>query len=265
MQDDKDKFNKIKIEKKYAFNNLYKPSFKGNLYKPLFKRNLCYTSKKSNVFFNWPHINERIAETKNKENYEDLWVTEYYSITRGILSYYYHTDVRSLKVTTPDVYNIEESLGHFTIFKLSTYPYKRYIRTVVKVNNKSDSWYNLLEDMWARAKAAIDDDREIWAQAKVSINDDRKLWAIGQKGLEFCVFRFDVSRFENQKPDCFTNFEPLNLDLLNTGELDNIGVKYIKCNHNGIPRIALIKWRLDNPLHQPYIDHMLQYTRSRLP
>jgi hypothetical protein len=105
----------------------------------------------------------------------------------------------------------------------------------------------------------------MWGQADVAKNEDGKLWAIGQKGLEFCVFKFDVLSFEDQIPDCFTHFEPLNLSHLNTVQLDNLGVKYIECNDNGFSRIALIKWRLDNPLHQPYIDHMLQYTRSRLP
>lgn len=105
----------------------------------------------------------------------------------------------------------------------------------------------------------------MWDQADVSKNYEGKLWAIGVKGLEICVFRFDVLKFKDQKPDCFTNYEPLNLYNLNSTQLDSLGVKYEECDHNGFARIALIKWRLDNYIHQRYINHMLQYTRSRLP
>lgn len=83
--------------------------------------------------------------------------------------------------------------------------------------------------------------------------------------MEFCVFEFNINEYQNQIPDCFTNFKPLNLSNLNTVQLDQLNVKYEQCDDNGIARIALIKWRLDNIQHRPYIDHMLQYIRSRRP
>jgi hypothetical protein len=72
---------------------------------------------------------------------------------------------------------------------------------------------------------------------------------IGQKGLEICLLRFDVLRYKGQKPDCFTNFEPLNLFHLNEVQLGELQVKYEQCDDKGFARIALLKWRLDNPNH----------------
>lgn len=114
-----------------------------------------------------------------------------------------------------------------------------------------DSWLKLLEQMWT--------------QSDVAKFPNGTLWAIGQKGLEICIFRFDISKYQNQKPDCFTNFEPLNLSNLNTVQLDQLKVKYELCDDNGFARIALIKWRLDDDRDKPYINHMFQYIHSRRP
>jgi hypothetical protein len=81
----------------------------------------------------------------------------------------------------------------------------------------------------------------MWTQADVAKNEDGRLWAIGKKGLDICFFRFDVSKFEDQIPDAYTNFEALNLKNLNTVQLDMIGVKYVECNDNGFARISLLK------------------------
>lgn len=105
----------------------------------------------------------------------------------------------------------------------------------------------------------------MWKQADVAKSEDGKLWTIGQKGLEICLFRFDVLKYTDQKPDEFTNYEPLNLSNLNTVQLKQLGVDFVECNDNGFARLALLKWRLDNDKHKPYIDHMFQYIRSRKP
>jgi len=87
--------------------------------------------------------------------------------------------------------------------------------------------------------------------------------AIGQKGLEICFFRFDVLNFEGQIPDCFTHFEPLNLSNLHGVQLDQLKVKYEDCNDKNFARIALIKWRLDNPNHLPYIHSMFEHIKGQ--
>lgn len=63
-------------------------------------------------------------------------------------------------------------------------------------------------------------------------------YCIGQKDIEFCVFEFNILKYQYQKPDNFTNFEPFNLSNLNTLELYKLGVKYVECNDNGFVRIA---------------------------
>lgn len=102
----------------------------------------------------------------------------------------------------------------------------------------------------------------MWNQTDVTKNDEGRLWAIGQKGLEICIFRFDVSRYQDQIPDCFTNYEPLNLSNLNSAQLDELGVKYEYSDDRGFARIALVKWRLDVVKHWPYIHHMFEYIRD---
>lgn len=209
--------------------------------------------KSNSVFLDWPHINDMILDVKQRiDNNEILWECDYSFIISGILPYYYHTTVRSAWVITPEFNHLEGNHPDYTIFNISTNPYTRYILAVVEVKSRTgDSWFKLLEQMWD--------------QADVSKNSDGKFWAIGVKGLEICVFRFDVVKFQEQNPDCFTNYEPLNLHNLNSTQLYSLGVKYEECDDNGFARIALIKSRLDNSRHQPYINHMLQYTMSRLP
>lgn len=105
----------------------------------------------------------------------------------------------------------------------------------------------------------------MWDQAEVAKNSEGWLWAIGQKGLEICFFKFDVKKFVDQDPDCYTHFEPLNLSKLNTTQLDNLKVKYEQCNNDNFARICLIKWRLDEPDHWPYINRIFQYIMTRQP
>lgn len=99
---------------------------------------------------------------------------------------------------------------------------------------------------------------QMWDQCDLAKNNNGKIWAIGLKGLEISCFRFDVNKYEDQSPDCYTNFEPLNLSNLTNAQLDALGVKYNICLHGTTERIGVIKWRLDNHLHWPYINHMLQ-------
>ena len=116
----------------------------------------------------------------------------------GILPYYYHTAKRTNSVITPEFNYLENRHPDYTIFLITTNPYKAEIWAVIELKSKNgDSWAKLLEQLWDQADSA-----------KMS---NGKLWAIGQKGLEICIFEFDVSKFKEQKPDYYTNFNPLNL------------------------------------------------------
>lgn len=70
---------------------------------------------------------------------------------------------------------------------------------------------------------------------------------------------------EDQKPQFFTNFELLNLENLNKVQLDGLGVKYEECDDNGSNRLALLRWRLDNDNHKPYINNMFHHIRNNKP
>jgi hypothetical protein len=91
------------------------------------------------------------------------------------------------------------------------------------------------------------------------------MWLVGVKGLEICFYIFDASTFNDQVPECYDFLQLLNLESLSEPQLDQINAKYKHCRDGNFARIALIKWELDNPEHAPYIDHMFQFIRSRMP
>lgn len=214
------------------------------------KRSFTTSTKRSSPFMNWPYINDMIKNTRDKElNKEVLWECDYSFIMSALLPYYFHTAANSSWVITPEFNYLEGNHPDYTIFNIYSNPYYAEIYTVVEIKSKTgDSWPKLLEQMWK--------------QADIAKFDNGTLWAIGQKGLEICIFRFDVLKHEDDYPDCFTNFEPLNLSNLTKADLNQLGVKYLITNNN---RIGLIKWRLDDNRHKRYIDHMFMYIRSRKP
>lgn len=105
----------------------------------------------------------------------------------------------------------------------------------------------------------------MYKQAVVAKKESGRLWCIGQMGVEICIFKFDFQKYNDQDPDCYTSFEPLNLSNLSEPNLSRLGVKYEHCNENDFARIALIKWRLDNMDHISYIHNMLEYIRNNEP
>lgn len=181
-----------------------------------------------------------------------LWECDYSRITSAILPYYFHVTPHNNWVITPEFNYLENNHPDYTIFKVLDNPFRYKIHAVVELKSKTGaSWNKLLEQMWY--------------QADVAKNDDGRLWAIGQKGLEICIFRFDVLKYEDQVPDYYTHFEPLNLSNLSAPALDALDVKYEFCDNYDFARIALIKWRLDNINHIPYINRMFEYIRMLEP
>lgn len=212
------------------------------------KRSFTTSIKRSSPFINWHYVNDIIKDTRDEElRGRVLWECDYSFIMSALLPYYFHTTVNSSWVITPEFNYLEGNHPDYTIFNILRNPYYAEINVVVELKSKTgDSWFKLLDQMWK--------------QADVAKFDNGTLWAIGQKGLEICIFKFDVCEHENE--DCFTNFEPLNLSHLTETHLNQLGVNFLK-THKG--RIGLIKWRLDDDRHKPYIHHMFQYIRSRKP
>ena len=181
---------------------------------------------------------------------ERLQECGYSRLTSAILPYYFHVSRNLQWVITPEYNYMESTYPDYTIF-LADPDYELDIKIVVEVKSKrGQSWFQLLEQMWNQADKCKD--------------SNGKFWAVGQKGLEICVFRFNVFKFCDQEPDYFTHFKPLNLDNLSQPALDHLGVKYLCCNDHGFDRIGIIRWRLDNPRHIPYIHHMFEYMRSKI-
>lgn len=224
-----------------------------NCYNPIAKPHKFTTTSLQASFLDWPHIWEIITNVRHRENSgEILWECDYSCITSAILPYYFPVTTNNIWVITPEYNHLEGNHPDYTIFKVNNYPFKLEIYAVVEIKSKTGkSWHFLLEQMCK--------------QAEVGKNDSGKLWAIGQKGVEICFFKFDLQKYLGQDPNCYTFFEPLNLSHLSVPQLDNLKVKYEECNNHGFARIALIKWRLDNRDHIPYIHHMFEHIRNLKP
>lgn len=198
------------------------------------------------VFLLWQHTNHMINDVKGRENNgETLWECDYSRLMSAILPYYFHVTHNRAWVITPEFNTRENVKPDYTVYFVKNNPFVLYPFLVAEIKSKTgDSWVKLLEQMWS--------------QCDIVKNSSGKIWAIGQKGLEICFFRFDVNNFKHQIPDCYTHFDPINLDNLTSAELNNMGATCVFCSNGNSQRIGLIKWNLGNDLHKPYIHHMFQ-------
>ena len=230
---------------------LYRQNLKAKIY--INKRNFSTSSKVNSVFTHWPHIQSIINIIRNDENNGKLLESDYTFLTSAILPFYFcHTQLRTW-IVAPEFVLPNNYKPDYTIFLWynNTTVFNDMIHVVVEVKSKTgDSWHILLEKMWNQADNAKD--------------SEGRLWAIGQKGFEICFFKFDVLKYQDEMPQCFTNYVPLNLSNLNVPQLDQLEVKYERCTNN-LRRIALIRWRLDNPHHWPYIHLMFEHIKSNNP
>lgn len=103
-----------------------------------------------------------------------------------------------------------------------------------------------------------------WDQADSAKNPDGKLWFIGQRGFEFCVFRFDVLRYPSNI-DGYRNFMALNLHNWTKQDFDQMDIKVHTDFVNNVEQIRVIKWRLDDKSHAMYLHEMLSYIKSHNP
>ena len=207
---------------------------------------------KPSVFLNWGFFRMMIRDVAHKETQEIIWEGDYSRLTSVLLAYYFHVTRNRYWVIAPEFNKREDVTPDYTIFLVALNPYNVFSHVVVEVKSKTgQSWAKLLEQMWT--------------QADVNKYENGKLWAIGQKGLEICIFRFNVLQFQHTTPYHFVNFEPLNLGNLSREQLTNMGANCVVYFDNGIPRIGLIKWRLHNPNHWPYINHMFQVITVQQP
>ena len=229
----------------------------GNCYKIPKPAEFCSTTLKSS-FINIPHIREIIIDLSNQnqnQNQNRLQECDYKVITSAILAYYFHdiTNNNNLWVTVPEYQSPqgENVRPDYTLMLVHINPFGLKIYAVIEVKSKSgDSWDKLLKQLYEQAERAINVSEVIG-----------RVWVIGQKGFEICLFKFNSQKYKDQDPDLYTFFEPLNLNNFSQPQLDHLGIKYKTCNDNGFDRIALIKWRLDNINHIPYIHDMFEHMK----
>jgi hypothetical protein len=201
-------------------------------------------------YFLIPHIRGLMGDIRNRENYDTLWEYEYSRVIAAILDFYFHSTNNNNWVIAPE-YNIGENHNpDYTIFNIHLNPFRDQLIGCFELKRRNgDSWHSLLTQI----------------SLALESNNVGRVWLVGVKGLTICFYIFDVETFINQRPECFDFLEVLNLNKLGEDELVRIGAKYETCDNDGYDRIALIKWELDNVNLAPYIDHMFQYMRSRMP
>ena len=135
-------------------------------------------------FLDWPHIFDIITYIKNREDSgEVLWECDYSFITSALLPYYFHHTHNTTWVITPEYNHLENNHPDYTIFSITRNPFRAKIHAVVELKSKTGkSWEQLLKQMWVQCDVVVGSSDEPFA----------KLWAIGQKGLEICIFKFDL-------------------------------------------------------------------------
>jgi hypothetical protein len=112
-------------------------------------------------------------------------------------------------------------------------------------------------------KALLD---QAWDAADGSKHDDRgKLWVIGQRGFEICFFKFDILEYDDSISPDYTNLIPLNLNDWTEEDFKEYEIQVITEKIRGNNEVRVIYWRLDNPIHAPYIHDMFIHVSTYVP
>lgn len=191
-----------------------------------------------------------MQDIRNREPYDTLWEYEYSRVMAAILDHYFHSTHNRNWVIAPEQNIGEMHSPDYTIYMIHVNPFIDELYGCFEIKSaEGESWAALLRQI----------------SLALESNNVGRVWLVGVKGLEICFYIFDASTFNNQTPDHFDFIEPLNLSNLNEDDLVRLSVRYQTCDDDGSTRIALIRWVLDDYRHAPYIDHMFQYMKSRMP
>lgn len=200
---------------------------------------------------NYHAVVEYINRIPKNKIYED----HVSRLTSIILPYYFNYDTWFI---SPEQVWGQNWRPDYTIWKvnLTQGPYfgKSIAHVLVEIKRPVSSgglsWHKLLEQGWDQADSAK--------------NTDGKLWFIGQRGFEFCVFRFDVFNYPSNI-EGYTNFMPLNLHNWTKQDFDHMNIDVITETVNNVEVIRIIKWRLDDKTHAMFLHEMLSYIESHNP
>lgn len=194
---------------------------------------------------------------QNIKNRNLVYEDEISRLTSIILPYYFPFDTWYI---SPEQVWGQNWKPDYTIWKPDFSPGPGYGRSLTHVlveikrpvSSGGVSWNKLLEQGWDQADSAK--------------KSNGRLWFIGQRGFEFCVFKFDVLNYPSTpETDGYTNFMPLNLHHWTINDLQHMDIKYHSVIINGVEEIRVIKWRLDDRSHAMYLHEMLEYIRNHEP
>lgn len=119
-------------------------------------------------------------------------------------------------------------------------------------NRFAISWRALLSD-------------QLWSQAD-SFRQNGKIWVIASIGFEMCVFTYDVLKYTDRGED-YRNFNPVRPNSCITWtpkDFEWIDAEVITAPNN--PNlITVIKWKLNDPAHHPFIHDILHHISTNNP
>ena len=210
--------------------------------------------------FEFKNIKAYIEKVRTKQdNNEELTESDYNLITAAILPYYF--PFNNGWIVGPEVWNIDATTKHcradLVVLLINDgtrnndrRDYGDILPYVVYEGKKrlAYTWQKLMRE-------------QLFQECEGLVINNNRIWAIGQIGLEICVFRFDTNNYQVPGGDLtFENFSPLNLNNWDPAQLDARHINHITYNYGNNIRIThVIRWELDNPVHQLQIHRMLEY------
>ena len=108
------------------------------------------------------------------------------------------------------------------------------------------SWAKLLDQVWNPADS-------------IGKQTNGRLWVIGQRGLEICLFKFDILRYQTETSPNYTNFIPLNLLNWSLVDFKALDIKVKTEIINKQEEVRVIYWKLDDASHAPFIHSMFMH------
>ena len=223
-------------------------------------KNILYKMRRS--VFELKRIKDLITNIRTKQdNNDDLTESDYNLIMTAILPHYFPYNIGW--IIGAEIWNIDPTVKHGRADHVVLWiedgnsGFNRNIGDILPYvvyegkKHKAYTWENLLAD-------------QLFAECEGLIIDGKRIWAIGQIGLEMCVFRFDLDNYKVPGKDfSYEHFSPLNINNWTPAQLDARQIKHITKSYGHNTYIThVIRWELDNPMHQIIIHDMLQYIAS---
>lgn len=172
-------------------------------------------------------IRDLINNLKTRENNkENLTESDYNLIVTSIIPHYL-SYIRGW-ISGPEVWNNDPSTARkktdFLWFKINGHHGIQYPNKTVGFPLPTHLYEG--KKRWVKSWANLMKDQAFNECEGLALNG--KIWVICNIGFEFCIFRFDLSRFSYPYTnEIFDHFEPLNLNGWTEQQFTREGIKYI--------------------------------------